>query len=190
FCATTNGFLRFKQYTYLSECHKDCKCSEKCRGKIFKRGRTIPVMLFKTPNCGWGLRTCAFIPNNKFVMEYVGHVKLHVECRDIKDETYLFNIDTDNGEPIFVIDATDYGNSSRFINHSCDPNLEVVLVKGYFNGHFYSRVTFFSVRKIQAGEELTFNYFKHDVDLSKINPKLSPPPECFCGYEKCRKYLI
>uniref|UniRef100_A0A914Y5C7 Histone-lysine N-methyltransferase n=1 Tax=Panagrolaimus superbus TaxID=310955 RepID=A0A914Y5C7_9BILA len=186
--ATSNGFIRsLKKTQFVMECNKSCDCSEKCLGKVFGRGRTTALILFRTHWCGWGIRTLVDIPRSKFVDEYVGRIKLHHECRNIKDPTYLFDIDSDDGETVFVVDATEEGNASRFINHSCDPNLEVVLVKGLHNHKDFARVTFFSVREIQAGEELTFNYFKHKLDLSLVD---KTTPKCYCGYELCRKYLI
>lgn len=46
------------------------------------------------------------------------------------------------------------GNTSRFINHSCDPNAETQ--KWTVNGEL--RIGFFSKRTILAGEEITFDY--------------------------------
>uniref|UniRef100_A0AC34F996 Histone-lysine N-methyltransferase n=1 Tax=Panagrolaimus sp. ES5 TaxID=591445 RepID=A0AC34F996_9BILA len=169
----------------LCSCKACGKKDENC--PCIKRGRTIPLMLFRTHWYGWGIRTLVDIPINKFVDEYVGRIKLHHECRNIKDPTYLFDIDSDEDETVFVVDATEEGNASRFINHSCDPNLEVVLVKGLYNHRGYARVTFFSVKQIKAGDELTFNYFKHEPDLSLVD---DTTPKCYCGYELCRKYLI
>uniref|UniRef100_A0A914PV79 Uncharacterized protein n=1 Tax=Panagrolaimus davidi TaxID=227884 RepID=A0A914PV79_9BILA len=77
------------------------------------RGRVIPLMLFRTPKCGWSVRTMAYIPERKFVMEYVGLIKRYEECDAILDQTYLFNCDLEDGTIKYVIDATDYGNESR-----------------------------------------------------------------------------
>lgn len=53
-----------------------------------------------------------------------------------------------------VIDATQKGNISRFINHSCDPNAETQ--KWTVNGEL--RIGFFSKKTILKGEEITFDY--------------------------------
>ena len=53
-----------------------------------------------------------------------------------------------------VIDATQNGNESRFINHSCDPN---AVTQKWTVGREL-RIGFFAIKPIQAGEEITFNY--------------------------------
>lgn len=53
-----------------------------------------------------------------------------------------------------IIDAGPRGNFSRFMNHSCNPNLETQ--KWMVHGDL--RIGLFAVRDIFAGEELTFNY--------------------------------
>jgi hypothetical protein len=53
-----------------------------------------------------------------------------------------------------VIDATNKGNMSRFINHSCEPNTE--MQKWTVEGE--TRVGIFALRDIKTGEELTYDY--------------------------------
>jgi SET domain-containing protein len=52
------------------------------------------------------------------------------------------------------IDATKKGGKGRFINHSCNPNCYVA--KWVVGKRL--RMAIFSKRKVQFGEELTFNY--------------------------------
>jgi SET domain-containing protein len=54
----------------------------------------------------------------------------------------------------FTIDATFKGNTSRFLNHSCDPNCK--LEKWQVDGE--TRVGVFASRSIQVGEHLTYDY--------------------------------
>uniref|UniRef100_A0AC35G4G9 Histone-lysine N-methyltransferase n=1 Tax=Panagrolaimus sp. PS1159 TaxID=55785 RepID=A0AC35G4G9_9BILA len=190
---TAQGKVRASCSNYIEECSKRCACNTnsmiKCPSKAFRRGRIIPLMLFRTPKCGWSVRTMAYIPERKFVMEYVGLIKRFEECDEIADQTYLFNCDLEDGTIKYVIDATDYGNESRFINHNCNPNLHAFSVLGYESDPALTRIVFFSNRDIQAGEELTFDYFTgHDVDLETVNPK--EKRACRCGAENCRKYLF
>ena len=79
--------------------------------------------------------------------------------------------------PNQLIDATDKGNASRFINHSCDPNCEIQKWK---TGNT-SSVGIFAIRDILPGEELTFDY-QFDRDDNNQIP-------CFCGSPKCRHVL-
>lgn len=80
-------------------------------------------------------------------------------------------------EPNQLIDATDKGNASRFINHSCDPNCEIQ--KWRAGG--VSSVGIFAIRDILPGEELTFDY-QFDRDENNQIP-------CYCGSPNCRHVL-
>ena len=53
-----------------------------------------------------------------------------------------------------VIDATNRGAISRFINHSCSPNCETQ--KWFVDG--VRRIGIFTTRPVAKGEELTFDY--------------------------------
>ena len=79
--------------------------------------------------------------------------------------------------PDQLIDATDKGNASRFINHSCDPNCEI---QKWATSNTYS-VGIFAIRDISPGEEITFDY-----QFERIGNGAIP---CFCGSAKCRHVL-
>jgi SET domain-containing protein len=92
----------------------------------------------------WGLFAMEDIPAGAFVVEYLGEV-VTKKIGDIRGThydkigcSYLFDMNDPLDEESyeirvnqafndsffpFCIDAGLYGNESRFINHSCDPNL-------------------------------------------------------------------
>ena len=83
------------------------------------------VCIFRTPDGrGWGLKTREFIPKNKFVVEYVGEIITSEEAErrgtvyDRKQQTYLFDLDFNDEDATFTVDAYKFGNVSHFINHS------------------------------------------------------------------------
>merc|ERR1711874_538812 len=76
-----------------------------------------------------------------------------------------------------VVDATNKGNISRFINHSCDPNSETQ--KWTVNGEL--RVGFFTRRAVAHGEELTFDY--------KYERYGQHAQKCHCRSYNCRGWL-
>lgn len=82
----------------------------------------------------------------------------------------------------FSIDGFFCGNLARFINHSCDPNLQPVNIHTESHSIFKSRVFFFAKRKIQAGEELTFNYNFSRVTSGKQF-------HCFCNSKNCSGFM-
>lgn len=76
-----------------------------------------------------------------------------------------------------IIDATQKGNVTRFINHSCEPNCETQ--KWTVNGDL--RIGFFTLRNLQAGEEITFDY-----QFQRYGRKAQ---KCYCGTPSCRGYI-
>lgn len=56
----------------------------------------------------------------------------------------------DNFFPL-CIDATHYGNESRFINHCCDPNLKTFNIITEAEGETYHKIGLFAMRKIHIG---------------------------------------
>jgi hypothetical protein len=77
--------------------------------------------------------------------------------------TYLFGL----GDGSIVIDGE---GPAKFINHSCDPNCESSEVRG--------RIWIKALRKIAAGEELTYDYCLYDGGEDEA--------VCNCGAKKCR----
>lgn len=131
---------------------------------------------------GKGVFAVQDIPRGETLIEYVGEVidweeALRRHPHDPKDpnHTFYFHIDEDH-----VIDAKVGGNSSRWINHSCDPNCEADEVDG--------RVFIKSLRKIKAGEELNYDYgLIIDEPYTK---KLKAEYPCWCGSKNCRGTLL
>jgi SET domain-containing protein len=71
-----------------------------------------------------------------------------------------------------ALDASVNPNNLRYINHSCNPNTYMRVC--------YSKVEFYSLREIKAGDELTCNYgpTHHDGKL-----------KCRCGAKNCKGFL-
>jgi hypothetical protein len=105
------------------------------------------------------------IPKGTRVLEYTGE-RITKDEGDVRYEgrpfTYLFGL----GDGEIVIDGH---GMAMFVNHSCDPNCETDEVDG--------RVYIEAIRKIKAGEELTYDYWLYDGD---------DDAPCYCGTKKCR----
>lgn len=89
--------------------------------------------------------------------------------------TFLFQIDDD-----VVVDAGRGGNLARWINHSCAPNCDAV-VEG-------DRIFIESVREIEAGEELTYDYMF--VLEERHTPARKRRYPCHCGAPDCRGTML
>src|SRR5262245_51613505 len=94
-----------------------------------------------------------------------------------------------------IIDAT-RGTIARFVNHSCEPNCE--MIKWTVGGE--PRMALFAGRRgIMTGEELTYDYnfecvltirFLSFLTLTWNSPFSSKNiQECCCGTESCRGVL-
>lgn len=131
---------------------------------------------------GKGVFALQPIAEGETLIEYVGEVISWAEAQarhphDPKDpnHTFYFHIDEDH-----VIDAKVGGNSSRWINHACDPNCEADEVEG--------RVFIKALRNIEPGEELNYDYgLIIDEPYTK---KLKAEYPCWCGSKNCRGTLL
>lgn len=134
--------------------------SNKCHNKYFDRKiKHEFVKFFVNKEIGYGLYTKNLIECGEFVMEYVGEV-IDAEEQERREKKYKnqkkqhrYFIDYFNG---IVIDSCIYGNLSRFINHSCEPNVESQ--QWTVNGKI--RIGIFAIKTINKGEELSMKYLK------------------------------
>ncbi|KAF8958465.1 hypothetical protein BDZ97DRAFT_1841573, partial [Flammula alnicola] len=187
------------------ECNKLCSCSlYECNNRVSQRPRDVPIEIFKTLRRGWGVRSTIDIIRGKVLGIYTGRREA-----DPASE-YCFDLDNDEAEDNesrprhgkFSVDSKREGNWTRFLNHSCSPNLEVYLVvhdKPPGTGMPY--IAFVATEDIPARTEFTFDYdpkVGKEIALakSKWKKKGKPPiiiPEgsrlCFCESRECRGYL-
>lgn len=118
--------LRLKAAEKIFECGDLCECGNECTNRVSQRRKEIPLCLFKTRNRGWGIKTMANIVKGTFILEYVGELIGQREANSRPETAYLFDLNLDrSGNYFYTIDAFKYGNLSRFVNHSCDPNARI-----------------------------------------------------------------
>ncbi|XP_075444214.1 histone-lysine N-methyltransferase SETD2 isoform X3 [Ascaphus truei] len=164
----------------MIECSSRCPNGGYCSNRRFQRKQHADVEVILTDQKGWGLRAGKDLKPNTFVLEYCGEVLDHKEFKArVKEYARSKNIHyyfmaLKNDE---IIDATQKGNCSRFMNHSCEPNCETQ--KWTVNGQL--RVGFFTTRVVPAGSELTFDY-----QFQRYGKEAQ---KCFCGSTNCRGYL-
>ncbi|KAI3414204.1 hypothetical protein GPALN_011661 [Globodera pallida] len=175
------------------ECHQNCKCAwnpEKCANRQIQYGVRQPIRIAPCANGkGFGVFASALIETGRFVVEYVGEVIGEEEARrrigtaDAQEHNYLFTIrEFIRGEcRSTFIDARHKGNISRFINHSCEPNLALQVVR---LGRQCPSLAMFASRDIQPGEELSYSY----GFLAGSDAALSGKA-CLCGASACMGLL-
>lgn len=131
---------------------------------------------------GKGVFALQDIAEGETLIEYVGEVISWEEAQyrhphDPNDpnHTFYFHVNEDR-----VIDALHGGNSSRWINHSCDPNCEA--------DEDNDRIFIKAIRNISAGQELNYDYgLIIDEPYTK---KLKAEYPCWCGSANCRGTLL
>lgn len=124
-----------------------------------------PRYVLKRSATGLGFFTLDPVPANRRIIEYIGPILTRQEA-DKKGGRYLMTIDKE-----YLIDGSPRSNRARYINHSCRPN-----AKAYRTG---LRVWIWSIKDIEAGEEITMNYGK------KYFEDFIKPVGCKC--QKCSK---
>lgn len=103
----------------------------------------------------YGLYAEEPIPSGTFIGEYAGEIKRRRFWSFFQLNDYCFRYPTSRwGRPYFTINAQDSANYTRYINHSGAPNLECASV--FSQGLF--RLAFRSVRDIEVGEQLCYDY--------------------------------
>ncbi|KAK8483625.1 hypothetical protein V6N13_133146 [Hibiscus sabdariffa] len=126
-----------------------------CRNMKLLLKQQQRVLLGRSDVSGWG----AFLKNNvgkhEYLGEYTGELISHREADkrgkiyDRENSSFLFNLNDQ-----FVLDAYRKGDKLKFANHSPEPNCyaKVIMVAG---DH---RVGIFAKERINAGEELFYDY--------------------------------
>ncbi|XP_025200890.1 histone-lysine N-methyltransferase EHMT2 [Melanaphis sacchari] len=152
-------FDYFNPSVILYECNWRCRCHKQlCGNRVIQKGIKVKLELYKHKDMGWGVRTLQPIPRGTFVCEYIGEIITDQKANDLKEDSYLFNLENPGATELYCIDAYNYSNVSRFINHSCDPNL--MSVRSFINHHDkrFPRIAFFAVQDIKKSEQLSYDY--------------------------------
>jgi hypothetical protein len=90
------------------------------------------------------------------------------------DDTYALILDGEHGETVLW----DLVDQTRWLNHSCDPNSEVL--SRWDPEAKLIRAWWVAVRDIAVGEEITYDY--------AFAPEVAEP--CHCGAPACRGLIV
>lgn len=105
----------------------------------------------KRSRTGLGLFAMTSVKRFLYVIEYVGTV---VRGKGVDELVNKYLFETSRWR---MIDGSVRSNIARYVNHSCKPNCEAEIIAG--------RVFFRTLRCIEAGEELTYDYGKEYFDM-------------------------
>ncbi|CAG8464661.1 2975_t:CDS:2, partial [Funneliformis caledonium] len=205
FFYTSNGldptFLQSKSTSAnisLYECNSNCTCTPvKCPNRLVQYGVSLPLQIFKSDSgCGWGVTSHIYrIRKGDFVCEYAGEIiktdeaKLRwTTSKEKNEDNYILCLREHMQDRILRtnIDPIHIGNIGRFINHSCDPNLQIFLTR---INSLIPTAALFAKRDIEIGEELTFDYsggINDNIEGNNISVKRK---KCLCGSQGCKEFL-
>ncbi|KAI6652683.1 Histone-lysine N-methyltransferase SETMAR [Oopsacas minuta] len=189
------GFLKIdhilSKFNYpIFECNSNCVCDLNCANRVTQRDYLYCFQVFNTDYKGLGLRCHTQFSTGQFVIEFIGEIikvreaKKRLEKLNTIDPCYIIILKEHAGDTktfITCIDATLKGNESRFINHSCKPNLTIMPVRV---NSILPHLCMFALKDIPIGEELTYDYAGgSDVIVDKATSV------CLCKSDNCRGYL-
>lgn len=174
------------------ECNSRCTCDSTCINRVVQHGpnKNLKLQIFRTDNHrGWGVKTLAPIKQGTYVNKYTGEVITTEEAVKragtcTQKSTYMFDLDfnSEQNDCVYSVDATNCGNVTHFINHSCDANLYIYAVWIDCLDPDLPTLAIFASRDIKSGEEITFNY---KTSVSNTNRRI----KCKCRSGNCRGYL-
>jgi len=131
---------------------------------------------------GQGAFASVLIRRGTRIIEYTGERITHAEADARYDDdameqhhTLLMIVNRK-----WVLDAAVGGNDARFINHSCEPNAEIVVARG--------RVFIDAIADIRPGEEITYDYaYEREEEDDAVATSRYP---CRCGARRCRGTIL
>ncbi|XP_047337872.1 uncharacterized protein LOC124941575 [Impatiens glandulifera] len=188
------------------ECGPSCKCPLSCPNRVSQFGLKIQLEIFKTPTRGWGVRSLSSISSGSFICQYIGELLEDKEAEKRHNDEYLFDIghnytycfqmdEMDNNMKLpdvsevkedggYTIDAAEFGNVGRFINHSCSPNLYAQNVLYDHEDKRMPHIMLFAAENIPPLKELTYHY-NYAVDSVYDSSGNLKKKNCYCGSVEC-----
>lgn len=123
------------------------------------------------------------------VMEYTGRLRTHAYIDKMyadtveSGHTFLFTLNER-----YVVDGNFDANDARWINHSCEPNCKPYVIEDPGQDPKLDRIVIETLRDIDQGEELTFDYgirldCRHTARLKKVWA-------CRCGAPTCSGTML
>eukprot|EP01018_Ginkgo_biloba_P018282 Gb_25369 [translate_table: standard] len=216
-----NGILINKK-PLIYECGDKCKCPPSCRNSTTQKGLKNHLEVFKTSDRGFGVRCWDSIAVGTFIYEYTGEVVSEEEAAlQHEGNEYILSAMhsqerwTDWGSIVDIlckqkqqdvssqapssfssfVDASKMGNVSRFINHSCSPNVFIQFILHDHQDTRFSHIVFFATENIPPLTELTFDYGTNvprvgDIEGSGGYKGASKSKVCLCGASNCKGNFV
>ncbi|KAJ7244548.1 SET domain-containing protein [Mycena rebaudengoi] len=204
-CLNFQGLFAFNTESEIVECNSACGCSPQCNNRLVQFPRQIPAQIFKTEKRGWGARLPVDIVRGQVVGLYTGR-REEADKLSGSRASYCFDLDVNEDpdeetpENAYSVDAYGCGNWTRFINHSCSPNLQIIsVVYDAMPEDNMPYLALVATENIPAFTELTFDYnpaHQTEWELKRYREKTrskknksKKQTRCLCGASICRGWL-
>jgi len=119
---------------------------------------------------GQGCFAAILFRQNQQIAEYVGE-RISLEeaerRRCSSGEQCICDVDAE-----WSIDGSRGGNGTQYVNHSCQPNSDVIVLRG--------QIFLYALREITSGEEITTDYL-YELGLDGTR--------CHCRTDSCRETI-
>mgnify|MGYP001326339040 CR=1 FL=1 len=133
---------------------------------------------------GKGIVSTMDITKGTRIIEYIGErigkkegdkrsekrIKRYLNSKET-GSVYIFELNKK-----YDIDGSPLYNKARYINHSCNPNCEVEIIRGH--------IWISSIKNIKKGEELSYDY-GYEFDKDDFQDHI-----CKCESKNCIGYII
>jgi SET domain-containing protein len=147
------------------------------------------IVVRRSPIHGTGIFAARDLPAGKLLFHYQGRLMTHAQADRMYDgtldtgHTFLFTLNER-----YILDANVGGNCSRFLNHSCAPNCEAMLIEDKKGDRKRDRIAISTMHAVAEGEELTYDYgitleVRHTARLKRIWA-------CRCGQPNCSGTIL
>jgi hypothetical protein len=156
-----------------------CNVGKECGNRHFSNREYVKVQSFQEYGMGWGLKAKEDVAAGSLVIEYIGEIiteaqmsrRMILQAELTPNDHDFYIMELSSG---LFVDGKKKGNLSRFINHACDPNCELVrwIVKGR------TRIGIFAIKDIKEDEPLSYDY--------QFDTQEADTFRCACGAAKCR----
>ena len=137
-------------------------------GPVEKPQAMCGLSVRKSPLGGLGCFATVHFPKDSAIAEYAGERITHAEA--VRRFTGTSGKQISQLDADYYIDGSVGGNDTKYINHSCEPNADAMVIDRI--------MIVFALREILPGEEITADYlnsFDHDQTI------------CQCRTASCRK---
>lgn len=174
------------------ECNSLCKCSRHCGNRIVQHG-PIDGLVIKNCQKGKGLFSANLISTGTFLCEYAGEIitktqavnrlKMNLQRGNMN---YIFCLNEYCNENVnqTIVDPSQFGNIGRYINHSCEPNAQIIPVRV---DSPTPKLAIFACKDIMAGTEITFDYGPQSS--IRVSANDCEKKKCLCGSQLCRTWM-